>query len=805
MNTKYCRPFIRNTLNYLFKINNRSLPLQSNIMKNTLLVLAMLLCSLLSNAQSSKLPKPNPLRLWYAQSATIWEEALPIGNGRLGAMVFGGVEEDHIQFNEETLWTGAPNDYAHPGASNYLGKIRELLWQGKQGEAEKLAMDKFMSVPLTQRKYQPFGDIWMRFPSQGGVSNYQRELDLTTAICRTSYQSGSTKYSREYLASVPDQTIAIALNADKKGAITFDLSLSALHEGFTTIAKNDGTIELNVKVKDGVLTGTAKVRVMIKGGTISISQNQLHIEKADQATIYLVAATSFINPKDVSGKPELLCNQYLSKIGTKKFEWVKQNHSKDYQFYFNRFSIDLGHAAAENNPTDTRLKEMQNAMDLSLSALYVQYARYLMLSSSRPGTYPANLQGIWNNKTNPPWDSKYTVNINTEMNYWAVETLNLSECHEALFKMIEEVIPSGEQVAKVHYNAKGWVLHHNTDLWRGAAPINHSNHGLWVSGGGWLSHHFWEHFLYNRDTAFLSKRAWPVLKGAAQFYKDFLVADPTTGLLVSCPSNSPETGGLVSGPTMDHEIIKSLFKICIEAAEIIHQDKAFADSLKLILPNIAPYKIGKFGQLQEWVEDVDDPNNKHRHVSHLWGVYPGNEINWKQNPELMEAAKKSLIARGDEGTGWSLAWKINFWSRFKDGDHAWNMVKLLLRPIAQTGTKMTGGGSYPNLFDAHPPFQIDGNFGGAAGIIEMLMQSHLGAIDILPALPSDLSAGKIHGLRARGGFELDFSWDKGMLSSLKVKSTAGGKLVLNYKDVQVSFSTKKGEVLTLNNKLQMIK
>ena len=805
MNTKYCRPFIRNTLNYLFKINNRSLPLQSNIMKNTLLVLAMLLCSLLSNAQSSKLPKPNPLRLWYAQPATIWEEALPIGNGRLGAMVFGGVEEDHIQFNEETLWTGAPNDYAHPGASNYLGKIRELLWQGKQGEAEKLAMDKFMSVPLTQRKYQPFGDIWMRFPSQGGVSNYQRELDLTSAICRTSYQSGSTKYSREYLASVPDQTIAIALNADKKGAITFDLSLSALHEGFTTIAKNDGTIELNVKVKDGVLTGTAKVHVMTKGGTISILQNQLHIEKADQATIYLVAATSFINPKDVSGKPELLCNQYLSKIGTKKFEWVKQNHCKDYQFYFNRFSIDLGHAAAENNPTDTRLKEMQNAMDLSLSALYVQYARYLMLSSSRPGTYPANLQGIWNNKTNPPWDSKYTVNINTEMNYWAVETLNLSECHEALFKMIEEVIPSGEQVAKVHYNAKGWVLHHNTDLWRGAAPINHSNHGLWVSGGGWLSHHFWEHFLYNRDTAFLSKRAWPVLKGAAQFYKDFLVADPTTGLLVSCPSNSPETGGLVSGPTMDHEIIKSLFKICIEAAEIIHQDKAFADSLKLILPKVAPYKIGKFGQLQEWVEDVDDPNNKHRHVSHLWGVYPGNEINWKQNPELMEAAKKSLIARGDEGTGWSLAWKINFWSRFKDGDHAWNMVKLLLRPIAQTGTKMTGGGSYPNLFDAHPPFQIDGNFGGAAGIIEMLMQSHLGAIDILPALPSDLSAGKIHGLRARGGFELDFSWDKGMLSSLKVKSTAGGKLVLNYKDVQVSFSTKKGEVLTLNNKLQMIK
>ena len=774
-------------------------------MKIKILRMVFLIVILIAAKEITVASEIKPLRLWYSQPAITWEEALPIGNGRLGAMIFGGIAEDHIQFNEETLWTGAPHDYSHEGAFNYLGKIRELIWQGKQEDAENLAMDKFMSVPLVQRKYQPFGDLWIRFPFHGEVTNYHRELDLSSALCHTTYQVGTTNYSREYLASVPDQTIAISLKANIKKAITFDLSLSALHEGSYSLAKDNGTIELNVNVKDGVLTGTARVKLITKGGKITISQNQLHVEQADQATIYLVAATSFVNPKDVSGNPELRCNNYLSAIGDKKFEVVKQNHIKDYQSYFNRFSIDFGHSAAENNPTDLRLKEVQSAMDLSLSALYVQYARYLMLSSSRPGTYPANLQGIWNDKISPPWDSKYTVNINTEMNYWAVEPLNISECHDALFRMVEEVIPAGEQVAKVHYNAKGWVLHHNTDIWRGAAPINHSNHGLWVSGGGWLSTHFWEHFLYSRDTAFLSKRAWPVLKGAAQFYKDFLVPDPSSGLLVSCPSNSPETGGLVSGPTMDHEIIKSLFKICIETSEILHKDQSLADSLKLILPKIAPYKIGHFGQLQEWIEDLDDPNYKHRHVSHLWGVYPGKEINWKDSPELMEAAKTSLIARGDEGTGWSLAWKINFWARFRDGDHAWNMVKLLLRPIGQTGTQMTGGGSYPNLFDAHPPFQIDGNFGGASGIVEMLMQSHLGAIDILPALPSALPYGKIHGLRARGGFELDFSWQAGKLLSLKVRSKVGGQLVLNYKDLNVTFPTKKGEVLEFNSKLQLVK
>jgi alpha-L-fucosidase 2 len=448
-------------------------------------------------------------------------------------------------------------------------------------------------------------------------------------------------------------------------------------------------------------------------------------------------------------------------------------------------------------------------MDNDLAAMYVQYGRYLLLSSSRPGTYPANLQGIWNDRLNPSWDSKYTVNINTEMNYWPAEVLNIQECHEPLFRMLEEVVPSGEKVAREHYNARGWVLHHNTDIWRGAAPINASNHGIWPTGSGWLTHHYWEHFLFSRDTAFLRERAWPVMKGAAEFYVVYLVADPVRGWLVSTPSNSPENGGLVAGPTMDHQIIKSLFKACIEASELLGTDKAFSDSLAEILPRIAPYQVGSFGQLQEWLDDLDDPDNKHRHVSHLWGVHPGKEINREENPELMEAAKVSLRARGDEGTGWSLAWKINFWARFLDGDHAYNMVRMLLRPAGLKGTQATGGGSagggsYPNLFDAHPPFQIDGNFGGAAGIVEMLLQSHLEAIEILPALPSALPAGEIKGIRARGGFELDFSWNEGRLSSLKILSNAGSELKIRYKDKIFSSATVIGETIKLDGELNRI-
>jgi alpha-L-fucosidase 2 len=763
-------------------------------------IISLLAC----NAQTA-----NDLKLWYKKPAAVWEEALPIGNGRLGAMIFGAPAVDHIQFNEETLWAGEPHDYSHTGAYRYLGEIRDLLRQGKQKEAEDLALREFMSVPIRQQKYQPFGDLWLSFPGHLKVDGYRRELDISNAVCKTSYAVGDTMFTREYIASCPGNIIAINLTSDKKNALTFDIIITSLHERTSVVATSDGFMTLNVKVKDGVLTGTAMLRVILKGGEISAIDNRLHIEKAGEAMLLLAAATNFVNPEEISADPDALCSGYLANLGIKSFKKLKSEHIADYQKYFSRFTINLGSSGKEDLPTDARIREVSEKMDNSLAALYVQYGRYLMLSSSREGTYPANLQGIWNDKLNPAWDSKYTVNINTEMNYWPVEPLNIAECHEALFKMINEVIPAGEKVAKDHYNARGWVLHHNTDIWRGAAPINASNHGIWVTGSGWLSHHYWEHYLFSRNKLFLSQTAWPVMKGAAMFYVDFLTDDPKTGWLISTPSNSPENGGLVAGPTMDHEIIKSLFKACIEASEILGRDKEFADSLKRMLPEIAPYQIGKFGQLQEWLEDKDDPGNKHRHVSHLWGVHPGKEINWKETPDLMEAAKKSLIARGDEGTGWSLAWKINFWARFRDGNHAWKMVQMLLRQQGQSKTAAagggnTGGGSYPNLFDAHPPFQIDGNFGGAAGIVEMLLQSHLDAIDILPALPDDIPDGYIKGIRARGGFELEFGWDAGKLNSVKITSKAGYPLALRYGDKSFSSPTKKGQVIKFDGNLKRI-
>jgi alpha-L-fucosidase 2 len=773
-------------------------------MRTGKILLLLAICSqfiALCNAQTD-----NKLKIWYKRPAAVWEEALPIGNGRLGAMIYGAPGVDHIQFNEETLWTGEPHDYSHTGAYQSLDRIRELLWEGKQKEAETLALEKFMSVPIRQQKYQPFGDLWIGFKGHGIVSDYRRELDISNAVCRTYYKINDTTYTREYFASYPDNVIGISLTSDRKKALTFDIVLTSIHEASSVIATSDGLVELRVKVKDGALSGTAMVKVTVKGGKITVEGNRLHVEKANQASLWLVAATNFVSPKDVSGNPAALCLKYLSDLGNKSITQVKMSHISDYRKYFDRFSINLGVSDNENNPTDARIRANPDKMDNSLAALYVQYGRYLMLSSSRPGTYPANLQGIWNDKLEPAWDSKYTVNINTEMNYWPVEELNIGECHEALFKMLKEVVPGGEIVAREHYNARGWVLHHNTDLWRGAAPINASNHGIWVSGSGWLAQHFWEHFLYTRDKDFLSEEAWPVMKGAAMFYADFLVKDPKTGWLVSAPSNSPENGGLVSGPTMDHEIIKSLFKECIEASEILKLDRDFAETLRQMLPKIAPYRIGRFGQLQEWMEDIDDPNNKHRHVSHLWAVYPGNEINWKETPELMEAAKTSLIARGDEGTGWSLAWKINFWARFRDGNHTWKMVQMLLRPQGQasgqtSGGGSAGGGSYPNLFDAHPPFQIDGNFGGAAGIVEMLLQSHLDAIDILPALPDGVPYGHIKGMMARGAFELEFSWGGGKLTSLQVISKAGYPLALRYKDKSFSSPTRKGETLKFDGDL----
>lgn len=769
--------------------------------KSSLFILLAFFAS--SNFVSAK-EKPNNLKLWYTKPALKWTEALPIGNGRLGAMIFGGVENDRIQFNEETLWNGSPTDYAHKGAWQYLGPIRQLLFDGKQKEAEELGMKEFMGTPMRQRTYQAFGDLYLKFPNQTSFTGYHRELDLKNAIHRVSYQSGGVNYTREYLSSNPDQVIAIRLAADQKKALNFTLGFDALHESKSSVAEGN-SLTLKVQVKDGVLFGVASLRV-ISDGKIVVSGNQLSVSGAKNATIYLSAATNYLNYKDVSGNPEQKTAQILAKTETRKYEQVRAAHLADYQKLFNRFDIQFSENERVNIPTNERIVAFsKEANDPQLLALYIQYGRYLLISSSRPGTQPANLQGIWNDQLAPAWDSKWTVNINTEMNYWPAEIANLAECQEPLYSLIADCAETGKTVAKEHYNATGWVLHHNTDIWRGSAPINASNHGIWVTGGAWLSRHMWEHYQFSQDKDFLASRAYPIMKGAAEFFTQFLIKDPKTGYLISTPSISPENGGLVAGPTMDHQIIRALFRSCIEASEILGTDQAFAKQLKEMMPKIAPNQIGKHGQLQEWMEDKDDPSNKHRHVSHLWAVYPGNEINFKDYPDLMKAARQSLIYRGDDGTGWSLAWKINFWARFLDGNHAYDMVKLLFRPVQIDDVVYTGGGgSYTNLFDAHPPFQIDGNFGAPAGMIELLVQSQLNEIAILPALPDALLSGKITGVCARGGFELTFNWKAGQLQKLEVLSKAGQKCKLKYGKKVIDLVTEKGKTYTFDGNLKRL-
>ncbi|HUX58574.1 MAG TPA: glycoside hydrolase family 95 protein [Bacteroidales bacterium] len=746
---------------------------------------------------------PN-LLLYYNKPADKWTEALPVGNGRLGAMVFGGVEREQIQFNEETLWTGAPHDYSHKGASDYLDDIRQLLFVGKQKEAEQLAMKEFMSMPLKQTEYQPFGDLYIDFPGHEKYSNYHRELDISDAVCYTSYNVDGVNYRREVIASNPDQVIAIHLTADKAKALVFKVYLDSEHEK-KSVATSNNTQILNVAVKDGVLKGVAKIKIDTDG-EMATEKNEISVSGARSATIWLSANTNFKNYKDVSKDPMAALKTTFEGIKGLSFNEVKKKHINDYQSLFNRFTIDLGTSARDTLPTNIRLQKFTDSPDdPQLIGLYTQYGRYLLISSSRSGTQPANLQGIWNIDLAPAWGSKYTVNINTEMNYWPAEVTNLSECAEPLFGLMQDCSETGSVVAKEHYNLDGWVLHHNTDIWRGAAPINNSNHGIWVGGSGWLASHLWEHYLFTQDVDFLRNRAWPLMKGAALFYSEFLTVDPESGWLISTPSNSPENGGLVAGPTMDHQIIRSLFKACIQASEILNTDHEFAETLKEKVVKIAPNKIGQYGQLQEWMKDIDDPDNKHRHVSHLWGLYPSNDINWESTPELMKAAKQSLLFRGDEATGWSLAWKINFWARLRDGDHAYELIKLLFRPVGTNDTRYErGGGSYPNLFDAHPPFQIDGNFGAPAGIIEMLIQSHLSAIDILPALPTSLPDGKISGVCARGGFELSFIWKDRKLIDVEVLSKTGNPCRLRYNGKTVEFDTTKGKTYKLNGELKQI-